>query len=209
MIVLPLVADASVGPMRADQGVLVTYEDKDWLVTETGRHAIDLSDRAVTSAVGIPVTAKATPDLGGPVQRAARTPGPWQLPQVPAAGAPNTLGLPANLVIGSVFQTRDRRGRAEVRRAAGRRGEGQRHHRGRVARHELLRADLAAVGGVQRGRQDRRAGLRLTAAGQAARDPAARGRAHPVLVVATRAGRPVAEDHRDHRPAPADRRRRR
>ena len=82
VIVLPLVIDSSVGPMRPDQGVLVSYEGEDWLVTEDGRHAIDLADRAVTSAVGIPVTAKATPDLGGPVQRAAE-----RGPVAAAAGA--------------------------------------------------------------------------------------------------------------------------
>ncbi|WP_029112159.1 type VII secretion protein EccB [Mycobacterium sp. URHB0044] len=104
VIVLPLKVDASVGPMRPDQGVLVSYQDRDWLVTETGRHAIDLSDRAVTSAVGIPVTARATPISEG-LFNALPNGGPWQLPQVPAAGAPNTVGLPPNLVIGSVFQT--------------------------------------------------------------------------------------------------------
>jgi type VII secretion protein EccB len=104
IVVLPLVTDSSVGPMRADQGVLITYRDKTWLVTDDGRHAIELSDRAVTSAVGIPVTAKATPISEG-LFNALPNSGPWLLPQVPAAGAPNTVGLPANLVIGSVFQT--------------------------------------------------------------------------------------------------------
>src|SRR3954471_3829694 len=40
IVVLPLVIDASVGTMRPDQGVLITYKDKDWLVTDNGRHAI-------------------------------------------------------------------------------------------------------------------------------------------------------------------------
>lgn len=104
VIVLPLVTDGSVGPMTAGQGMLVSYEDRDWLVTDTGRHAINLSDRAVTSAVGIPVTAKSTPISEG-LYNALPNAGPWTLPQVPAGGAPNTLGLPANLVIGTVFQT--------------------------------------------------------------------------------------------------------
>ena len=90
--------------MTSGQGMLVSYQDRDWLVTDTGRHAIDLSDRAVTSAVGIPVTAKATPISEG-LFNALPNSGPWILPQVPAGGAPNTLGLPANLVIGTVFQT--------------------------------------------------------------------------------------------------------
>ncbi|HJT96090.1 MAG TPA: type VII secretion protein EccB [Mycobacterium sp.] len=104
VVVLPLVTDASTGPMRADQGMLVSYEGEDWLVTEGGRHAIDLSDRAVTSAVGIPVTAKATPISEG-LFNALPNAGPWQLAAIRAAGDPNTLGLPENLVIGSVFKT--------------------------------------------------------------------------------------------------------
>ena len=104
VIVLPLVSDASVGPMTPGQGMLVSFKDRDWLVTDDGRHAIDLSDRAVTSAVGIPVTAKSTPISEG-LFNALPNAGPWLLPQIPAAGQPNALGLPANLVIGSVFQT--------------------------------------------------------------------------------------------------------
>jgi type VII secretion protein EccB len=104
VIVLPVVKDGSVGPMRPDQGMLVSYEGGDWLITDRGRHAIDLSDRAVTSAVGIPVTARATPISAG-LFNALPNVGPWQLPQIRAAGEPNTLGLPPNLVIGSVFQT--------------------------------------------------------------------------------------------------------
>jgi type VII secretion protein EccB len=103
-LVMSLAVDASVGPIRPNHGVLVSYKGRNWLVTEDGRHAIDLADRAVTSAVGIPVTAKATPISQG-LFNALPNVGPWQLPVVPAAGAPNGLGLPPNLVIGSVFNT--------------------------------------------------------------------------------------------------------
>jgi type VII secretion protein EccB len=104
VIVLPLVTDGSVGPMTADQGMLVSYKGGDWLIAKDGRHAIDLADRAVTSAVGVPVTAKSTPISEG-LFNALPNSGPWLLPQVPAGGAPNTVGLPPNLVIGTVFQT--------------------------------------------------------------------------------------------------------
>lgn len=104
VLVLPLTTDASTGPLRPNQGMLVTYAGADWLITDRGRHAIDLSDRAVTSAVGIPVTAKATPISEG-LFNAIPNAGPWQLPQVPAAGAPNGIGLPPNLVNGAVFET--------------------------------------------------------------------------------------------------------
>jgi type VII secretion protein EccB len=104
VLITPLVLDSSVGPMRPEQGVLVSYQGADWLVTATGRHAIDMSDRAVTSAVGIPVTAKATPISEG-LFNALPNAGPWRLPDIPAGGAPNTLGLPPELVVGSVFTT--------------------------------------------------------------------------------------------------------
>ncbi|WP_326548768.1 type VII secretion protein EccB [Mycolicibacterium sp. ND9-15] len=102
-IVRPLVTDASVGPMRPGQGMLVSYRNDTWLVTESGRHDIDLADRAVTSAVGIPVTARATPISEG-LFNALPNAGPWRLPDIPFSGAPNSVGLPANLVIGAVFK---------------------------------------------------------------------------------------------------------
>lgn len=104
VLIRPLVVDSTVAPLRPDQGMLVSYKGANWLVTEGGRHSIDLADRAVTSAVGIPVTARATPISEG-LFNALPNAGPWQLPQIPRAGEPNTLGLPANLVIGSVFTT--------------------------------------------------------------------------------------------------------
>ncbi|WP_018602899.1 type VII secretion protein EccB [Mycobacterium sp. 155] len=104
ILIRSLVTDMSVGPLGPSQGMLVSFKGDNWLVNEIGRHAIDLADRAVTSAVGIPVTAKATPISEG-LFNALPNMGPWQLPQIIAAGAPNTVGLPDNLVIGSVFQT--------------------------------------------------------------------------------------------------------
>ena len=103
VIVQPLLPDASVGPIRPDEGVLVSYENDTWLVTESGRHDIDLSDRALTSAVGIPVTSKATPISEG-LFNALPNAGPWRLPAIPRFGEPNTVGLPPNLVIGAVFK---------------------------------------------------------------------------------------------------------
>lgn len=104
ILIRSLVTGAGVGPLRPDQGMLVSFKGNNWLVTDTGRHTIDLADRAVSSAVGIPVTAKATAITEG-LFNALPNMGPWQLPQIAAAGAPNTLGLPPKLVIGSVFQT--------------------------------------------------------------------------------------------------------
>lgn len=102
-IVLPLATDAAVGPMAEGQGVVVSFEKRDWLVTKDGRHAIDLANRAVAAAVGVPVTVKTSPISQG-VFNAIKDAGPWQLPPIDKAGEPNAGGLPPNLVVGSVFQ---------------------------------------------------------------------------------------------------------
>jgi type VII secretion protein EccB len=104
ILAVPLVTDAAVAPLGADEGVVVSYADTRWLVTRDGRHAVDLADRAVSSAVGIPVTVKPAPISRGLFNALPDT-GPWQLTPIPNAGAPNTVGLADNLVIGSTFQT--------------------------------------------------------------------------------------------------------
>ena len=104
VLITPLALDGSVGALRSGQGMLVSYEGQDWLITDTGRHSIDLADRAVTSAVGIPVTARSAPISEG-LFNALPDAGPWRLPAIPGSGAPNTVGLPPELVIGSVFTT--------------------------------------------------------------------------------------------------------
>ncbi|MCK0176044.1 type VII secretion protein EccB [Mycolicibacterium sp. F2034L] len=104
VLVRPVVTDSTVGPIRPDQAMLVSFKGANWLVTDSGRHSINLADRAVTSAVGIPVTARATPISEG-LFNALPNAGPWQLPLIPRAGEPNASGLAPNLVIGSVFKT--------------------------------------------------------------------------------------------------------
>jgi type VII secretion protein EccB len=103
VIMQPLLPDASVGPMRPDEAALVSFDHDTWLVTDTGRHAIDLADRALTSAVGIPVTSKATPVSEG-LFNALPNAGPWSLPEIPRFGESNTVGLPPNMMIGAVFK---------------------------------------------------------------------------------------------------------
>jgi type VII secretion protein EccB len=103
VIAMPLVIDASVNPILSNEALLASYQNKDWIITSTGRHATDLGDRPLTSAVGIPVNARPSP-LSAATFNALPDAGSWRLPPIPDDGAPNTLGLPGNLVIGSVFQ---------------------------------------------------------------------------------------------------------
>jgi type VII secretion protein EccB len=109
ILAMPLVTDASIGPMQPNRALLASYQGREWVITKDGRHVIDLTDRAVASAVGIAVTAKPTPISDG-VYNALPDGGPWRLPPVPAVGTPNSVGLPQYLVIGSVFQTQTEAG---------------------------------------------------------------------------------------------------
>src|SRR5271166_3959264 len=61
VLAMPLTIDPSIDPVRSNEALLASYEGRQWIVTNKGRHSIDLGDRALTSAMGIPVTAKATP----------------------------------------------------------------------------------------------------------------------------------------------------
>lgn len=103
VIGMPLVLDSSIDVIRPNEALLVSYRDSTWIVTHKGRHAIDLNDRALASVVGIPISAQPTP-ISEEIYNALPDVGPWQLPPVSDAGRPNSLGLPEDLVVGSVFQ---------------------------------------------------------------------------------------------------------
>ncbi|EUA07468.1 type VII secretion protein EccB [Mycobacterium kansasii 732] len=101
---MPLQIDPTLKSMQPNEALLASYRDQAWVVTSDGRHAFDITDRALTLAVGIPMTAKPIP-LSEAMYNALPDVGSWQLPPVPGAGAHNSLGLPDDLVVGSVFQT--------------------------------------------------------------------------------------------------------
>lgn len=104
VVAMPMTADSSVGPLNSGQALLASYEGQDWIITAEGRRAVDRADRALVSSVGIPVDAIAVP-VSEAVFNALPDNGPLRLPFIPGAGLPNSIGLPPELVIGSVFQT--------------------------------------------------------------------------------------------------------
>lgn len=104
VIAMPLVIETpAIDPILSNEALLASYQGKDWVITAAGRHATDLADRPMTFAVGIRGTAKPSP-LSGAMFNALPDAGSWQLPPIPGAGSPNTLGLPEQLVVGTVLQ---------------------------------------------------------------------------------------------------------
>ncbi|NTY60691.1 type VII secretion protein EccB [Mycolicibacterium sphagni] len=102
IISMPLFLDSAVDPLEANEALLAFYQDQEFLITPQGRHAIDRSNRALAAAVGMPADTTPIPVTEG-VFNALPDAGAWQLPPIPGFGQPNTLGLPDELVIGSVF----------------------------------------------------------------------------------------------------------
>ena len=102
VIAMPLTIDTGVHALHPNEALLASYQGTDWIITTAGRHSTDLTDRALTAAVGIPSTAKSAP-ISAAMFNALPDAGSWQLQPIPDAGAPNSLGLPDELVVGSVF----------------------------------------------------------------------------------------------------------
>jgi type VII secretion protein EccB len=100
---MPIQYDSTVDPLLPNEALLASFQGKDWIITANGRHATDLSDRPLTSAIGIPVNAKPSP-ITTAMFNALPDAGSWQLPPIPNEGEPNTLGLPEQLVVGAVFE---------------------------------------------------------------------------------------------------------
>lgn len=91
--------------MGGDAAVVLSYQQRAYLVVSGVRMPLDLGDAAVTAALGVHTAAAA------PMSRAlfdALPAGrPLVVPVVPEAGAPTRVDLGANLVVGTVVASRD------------------------------------------------------------------------------------------------------
>ena len=92
--------------LGSDQALLMSYGDKAYVVNSGVRMPIDLSDSAVTEALGI------QPDA--PVQGMSRAlydavpaGGPLVMPIVPNAGTPSRFNWGPGMVVGSVVASQD------------------------------------------------------------------------------------------------------
>lgn len=93
------------GVLADDQGVLLSYHQRSYLVTGGVRMPVDLNDSAVTTALGIH-TPVAT-DMSRALFDALPAGGPLVVPSVPEAGAPTRVDLGSGVVIGAVVASQD------------------------------------------------------------------------------------------------------
>ncbi|GAT02520.1 type VII secretion protein EccB [Mycolicibacterium fortuitum subsp. acetamidolyticum] len=98
----PIFGPGTATPITGEQAILARYRDQTYLVDATGRHALDLTNTAVTSAIGLPPATVSTP-LSEAMYNAIPAGDPLVLPEIAQAGAPNTVGLAPNITIGTVI----------------------------------------------------------------------------------------------------------
>ncbi|WP_255802021.1 type VII secretion protein EccB [Mycobacteroides abscessus] len=84
------------------QALLAKFRGQTYLIDDTGRHLLDLANTAVTTAINLPPGSVAAP-LSPAMFNALPASDPLIVPLIGDAGAPNTIGLAPDLVIGTVI----------------------------------------------------------------------------------------------------------
>lgn len=98
-------------PVTSPESVLATYGGHTYLVTDGHRSQIDLADKAVTLALGIPAGTLQPAPLSRALYEALIPTGPLRVPDVPNPGGPVGYGTPALPVVsGSVIKVTDATG---------------------------------------------------------------------------------------------------
>lgn len=85
------------------QSALVTYRDNTYLVDRNGRHAIDLTNTAITAAIDLPPSAVTSIPLSEALYNALPAAEPLALPFIQSAGEVNPFGLDPGIRIGTVI----------------------------------------------------------------------------------------------------------
>lgn len=90
------------------QGALMTYGGDKYLVTDGHRSSIDLADKPVTLALGLPVGDLHPSAMSRALYEALTPTAPLRVPSIPTPGGPVSYGTPAlPLVSGSVMRVAD------------------------------------------------------------------------------------------------------
>ena len=85
------------------QSALVTFRDTTYLVDRAGRHAIDLTNTAITAAIDLPPSAVTSIPMSEALYNALPAADPIALPFIQSAGEPNRFDLDPAIRIGTVI----------------------------------------------------------------------------------------------------------
>lgn len=85
------------------QSALVTFRDNTYLVDRAGRHAIDLTNTAITAAIDLPPSAVTSIPISEALYNALPAAAPLALPFIQSAGDQNPFGLDPAIRIGTVI----------------------------------------------------------------------------------------------------------
>jgi type VII secretion protein EccB len=88
--------------LAAGRAILVGGAEGTWLLWDGRRSAIDLADRAVTDALGLPAAAPASRSIVPGLFNAVPEAPALRVPQIPDAGLPTAYALPVAAPIGAV-----------------------------------------------------------------------------------------------------------
>lgn len=98
----PALSDA-IHLLGDNNSALVTYRDATYLVDSAGRHAIDMTNTAITAAIGLPPSAITTVPLSEALYNSLPAADAFALPFIQSAGEPNRFDLDPGIRIGTVI----------------------------------------------------------------------------------------------------------
>src|SRR6476661_902827 len=103
----PLSVGARTQPLQPPTAVLAQHDDKTYVIWNGQRSMIDLSNKAVSLALGVDTDAPEPVKISTPLFDALPATEPLDSPVIPGAGAPSQFNVARGAVVGSVLSVRD------------------------------------------------------------------------------------------------------
>jgi ESX secretion system ATPase EccB len=103
----PLTVGSRALPLDPPKAVLAEHADKTYVVWDGQRSEIDLSNKAVSLALGVDTDAPRPVKISTPLFDSLPATEPLNTPAIPGAGAPSQFNVARGAVVGSVLSVRD------------------------------------------------------------------------------------------------------
>ncbi|MGZ4577343.1 MAG: type VII secretion protein EccB [Mycobacterium sp.] len=103
----PLAVGSRALPLEPPKAVLAEHNDKTYVIWNGQRSEIDLSNKAVSLALGVDTNAPEPVKISSPLFDALPATEPLNTPAIPGAGTPSQFNVAPGAVVGSVLSVRD------------------------------------------------------------------------------------------------------